>query len=85
MCTTLFFFGIPSLVYKSSEKRMRNFLWEGINGGKGSYLVYEVAVGRLVRQGNRALLANWSWCFTLELEALWCKIIVNKHGNLPFE
>ena len=34
---------------------------------------------------NRALLAKWLWCFYLESDSLWHRIIVSKHGPHPFE
>lgn len=30
---------------------------------------------------NRALLAKWSWCFVVQKEALWRKVILVKYGS----
>ncbi|TYK22164.1 peptidyl-prolyl cis-trans isomerase CYP23 isoform X1 [Cucumis melo var. makuwa] len=43
-----------------------------------------LGVGNL-RIRNRALLAKWLWCFHLEPDSLWNRIILSKHGSLPFE
>ena len=38
-----------------------------------------------LRIRNGALLAKWLWCFSLEPESLWHRIIVSKHGAHPIE
>lgn len=54
---------------------MRDFLWEGVNEGKCSYLVSWEIVWRSIKLGkleidnlrirNKALLAKWLWQFIL--------------------
>lgn len=44
ICSLSLFRG-PSLVCKSLEKYMRDFLWEGVDEGKGSHLVSWEVVG----------------------------------------
>ena len=38
-----------------------------------------------LRIHNKALLAKWLRCFSLEPNSLWHRIIVSKHGTHPFE
>lgn len=49
-------FWVPSSVCKSLEKFMRDFLWEGMDEGKGSHLVSWKAIGRPVHQGGWRLV-----------------------------
>ena len=91
----LLWFKSPSLVCKSIEKYMRDFPWEGVGEGHGSHLVNWELVGQLMSKGglgignliirNISLLAKWLWCFYLESDSLWHRIIVSKHGPHPFE
>lgn len=84
-------FRAPSSICKSTEKCTCDFLWEGVDEGRGSHLVSWEAVSHLINQGglkignlrirNRALLAKWLWCFALEPKSLWRRIIVSKHNS----
>ena len=38
-----------------------------------------------LRIRNRALLAKWLWCFSLEPNSLWHIIIVCKRDSHPFD
>ncbi|TYK06215.1 peroxin Pex14 isoform X3 [Cucumis melo var. makuwa] len=39
----------------------------------------------IIKIRNKALLAKWLWHFSLEPDSLRHRIIVSKHGSLPFE
>ena len=65
-----------SSVCKNLEKLMRDFLWEGVDEGRGFHLVgWEVKKGGLELENqtvhNKILLAKWLWCFDFESESLW--------------
>lgn len=74
---------------------MREFLWEGMDEGKRSYLVSWQVNGCPVKEGgfeignlrmcNKALLAKWLWRFVLDPKSLWHRIIVSKYGFDPFQ
>lgn len=74
---------------------MKDFLWEGIDEGRGTYLVSWEMVGKPMglrglelgnlRLRNRVLLAKWLCLFPLESTSLWHRIIVSKYGHHPNE
>ena len=86
-------FKMPSKVINEIEKRMRNFLWKGVDGDGGDHLVPwklvarakikgGLGIGRL-KEKNKALLFKWLWRFPLEQESIWAKVITSKFGVHP--
>lgn len=59
---------------------MRDFLWEGVDKGRGAHLVSWETMGKPMGVGkmelgnlklkNKAMLAKWSWHFSLESTSL---------------
>lgn len=84
-------------VSKSVERLLRFFfffLWEGVNEGDEAHLVKWEVVSMPVevrglgignpRLCNETLLA-WLWCFFLEPNVMWYRVIVSKYGPHTFE
>jgi hypothetical protein len=85
-------FPIPSSVANRLERLQRNFLWGGINEENKFHLVKWPLVSaplqngglgiRNLRRFNQALLGKWLWCFAMERDALWRKVVEVKYGSM---
>jgi hypothetical protein len=82
-------FPVPMSVANKIEKIQRDFLWGGMGDEKKLHLVsWNQVCCRLRISGlgirnvlkfNKALLGKWLWRYANESEALWCKVIKEKH------
>lgn len=87
-------FLMPEKVISILKCIMRNFFWEGHNGGKMNHLVKWELVTRSQEDGglglhglrnrNSALLAKWGFQFMNEENAIWCKVVKSIHGRSNF-
>ena len=83
-------FRIPSVVAKTLESLMRNFLWEGSGEAHKDHLIKWDLVSKSKETGgleignlmakNISLIGKWLWRFPIEQESLWHSVIRSKYG-----
>ncbi|CAN1334127.1 Putative ribonuclease H protein At1g65750 [Linum perenne] len=80
----------PASVITRIERLRNNFLWEGTEERKRMHMVNWDLVKTPMRRGglgildlrymNRALLAKWTWNFSIDKETWWRSLMVEKCG-----
>lgn len=89
----LYYFSIfkaPVSIIKILEKKIRDFLWNDSEDSKRKHLINWDLVNtptengglglKSLQQFNNSMLAKWSWRYAIEREALWWKVITERHG-----